>query len=592
MSTIYKIHPAIGVARVGPGNKPYDAPCVAGGLPTNGTSVPNVFRDGAGQLNPQSAVFQVYSYNSDDPNDPGTLVEIGKDGVNDINWTVWFANKKAAWFIFSGPNGEDGGYPANHGLRNKTITDDNARQKLVLDPGPRSVSCAASGSANFDLNRSDLEKLKPNPITSLGTLQASNNGELRVTGADGYAGQLTDGNPVINKTTGDFANNTGWFDTIADGPVNATVTVNDETIEVQVPAWVLSAPPKFAPQIVNLVTLRDTIYDVAVRKQSYNTNLYKDGAFQPDYKPNFEAEIKPILERPDLYQYVATLNFAAVSGHKGLPSSSSPSYIFSKIRPPNQQSNTAESGDDTANMPYLAGDNPFYGAPATPAVFLTLTQTQYFLLEQWSKGIVDNNPPTTLLPTLALDHGVLDNCVGGPFVPGIEITWICRKTEIYSEPFRIKHKPNLFQGELFYPKANTAYDFEQLFGNGVEPGDLSAFMAQPWQSDFNLCSSQASSKKAGALNKHGELVTTNLTLWWWAAQRPDWVMVLDPNNPGSYRQVPWIESSNPGDDKRIAFNDSDGQGMVDNWRDLGFVVDDGKGKYVLKYTNPKSQGDT
>lgn len=576
MSAIYRIHPAVGIARVGPGNQPYDCPTVAGGLPTIGGVPTTAFRDAEGKLNPQSAVFQVYAYDSAKPDAPGTPVQIGKGGVTDINWTVWLANKKSCWFKFAGPNGEDG-YPANHGLRNSNFTGD--RQTLILDPGPKSVSSASAGSASFDLARADLQNLQPFPVTSLGSIQASKAGELRVTGGPGNSGSA-DG--AMTQPPGDFANNDGWFDEIADGPVSAKVTVNGTIVDVQVPAWVVCAPPKFAPQIPNLVTLRDTIYDIAVREQNYNPALFKGGKFQDSYKPNFNSEIQPILERPGLYQWAAKLPASGTSPHGRLPATpaGAAQFIFSVIRPPDQPNAQVAPDGFSTYMPYLAGDNPFYPAPAKPAVFLTVTQTQYFLLGQWAKGKLDTGPAKPLPPDIALDYGVLDNCVGGPFVPGIEITWISRNPVIYKSPFRINPKANLTQGKLRFPQPNTAYTMQKLFGDGVEPGDLSAFMAQPWQADYNECSSQGA---PGDVMFEGtpNAVTLKFTLWWWAAQRPDWVNRVKAD--GTLEQITWISTSGPASNG-IAYDDD--LSMVTNWMDLGFLLKNDSSQYVLVQTNP------
>jgi hypothetical protein len=231
-------------------------------------------------------------------------------------------------------------------------------------------------------------------------------------------------------------------------------------------------------------------------------------------------------------------------------------------------------------MPYLAGDNPFYPAPAKPAVFLTVTRTQYFLLGQWAKGLVDNGPAKPLPPAIALDYGVLDNCVGGPFVPGIEITWISRNPVIYKDPFRINHKANLTQGKLRFPQPNTAFTIQKLFGDGVEPGDLSAFMAQPWQADYNECSAQGA---PGEVMFKGtpNAVTLKFTLWWWAAQRPDWVNRVKAD--GTLEQVTWISTSGPAS-TGIAYDED--VSMVKNWMDLGFLLKNDSNQYVLVQTNP------
>jgi hypothetical protein len=564
---VYKIHPAIGIARVGPGTDPYDAPTTEGGLPDLGPTLS--FRDKEGRIRPQAAVFQVYRYDSEDPADHGTPVKIGEGGVTDIKWTVWLANKKACWFKFQGPVGEIGGYKSDHELRDPDIKGPD-RQNLILDPGPRSVS-KGSGSKVFDLGPK-YENLKPFPLTSLGSINTDAAGQLRVVGASGNAGQKVQPGvqPSLPQPPGNFANNAGWFDDISDGPVSATISVGGEPVEVDVPAWVLCTPPKYAPQLVNMVDLYDTIYDVSVRELGYRPELYDSDQFKCSYIPNFKSEILPILKRPDMYQWVAKLSAKAVGNHANVAAGEmSAQDLLEVIRSP-YEPNIQKTLGGIVTMPYLAGDNPVYDKPPTAApqvTFLTLTKTQYFLIQQWAAGIIDMGEPKKQPPGLALDHGVLTNCVGGPFVPGIEMTWICRKTEIYLEPFRIRHKQGLEQGKLFYPKPDTGYDFKKLFHGGVEPGDLSAFMAQPWQSDFNLCSSGQGDK--ADLPALGFGVKLKFALWWWPAQRPDWVFQPSSSNSAELEQVKWIASSSI-DDTKLNFPNA--LGMIENWMNLGFVM--------------------
>ena len=74
-----------------------------------------------------------------------------------------------------------------------------------------------------------------------------------------------------------WADNYGWFDDISDGPVSAEVTLRDGTpLEVD-SAWVVPAPPNFAPDIVSIQTMWDVMVDTfsgllvdyAVRKHAH-----------------------------------------------------------------------------------------------------------------------------------------------------------------------------------------------------------------------------------------------------------------------------------------------------------------------------------
>ena len=65
----------------------------------------------------------------------------------------------------------------------------------------------------------------------------------------------------------DFADNDGWFDDTAEGPVTATVRLKatGQTPEVS-GARVVVGPPDFAPEIQNFVTAYDIVYQMALDK--------------------------------------------------------------------------------------------------------------------------------------------------------------------------------------------------------------------------------------------------------------------------------------------------------------------------------------
>src|SRR5579862_7843096 len=155
MTSTYKIHPAIGIARLGNSKEFYLAPETTGGLPiqcnpdgtvTEPAQHVTEFKDAAGAIKRQAARFRVYVYDDKDPggrelqiNDPVTVVnqtsgEKFEGTLTDVVWTVYLANKKASWYQFDQTNGEHG-YSPNHPLRNPTITQVDARQKLIIDPG-------------------------------------------------------------------------------------------------------------------------------------------------------------------------------------------------------------------------------------------------------------------------------------------------------------------------------------------------------------------------------------------------------------------------------------------------------------------------
>src|SRR5690606_1595070 len=116
-----------------------------------------------------------------------------------------------------------------------------------------------------------------------------------------------------------YANNNFWYDDTSDGPVTATLIMHDgPPVPVDVGSWVLVGPPAFAPEILNMTSLYETMYDVFVQHFGIRPDLYKDGAWQQDYRPSFTDEIQPILAKPDVYRWVAAINQRGQLAHGGV----------------------------------------------------------------------------------------------------------------------------------------------------------------------------------------------------------------------------------------------------------------------------------
>jgi hypothetical protein len=282
------------------------------------------------------------------------------------------------------------------------------------------------------------------------------------------------------------------------------------------------------------------------------------------------------LQRPAIYRYVANLPVRGTNAHAPLAQDDPETFreqVFSYIRGRgNQYASNRKHGpaeNQPILMPFLAGDNPI--SNNTISKYLGLTETQYFILSQYAAGVYTKNPLPAVGPGAASDIGNLQNCVGGAFSPGIEITWITRNPTIYkplpagfdaSDFFRINAKP---MSTLTPHQLSLDNGSNNDYSNGLEPGDLSKYMAQPWQADFNECTNQNISKQQ--LNEP-RLDTANY--WWWPPQRP--FSVFPKESPE--QQLPWtrgfVEDSKTN-------NLSDVQ-MVTCWKYLGFVVDQGQGE--------------
>lgn len=579
MSTVvYEIFPAIGIARVG--NAPesfYIGPERAGGLPilpdaASGTFGASDFRDSEGRLRRQAARFRIWRCAAG-----AEPVEITLDtgDVREIRWTVHLANKKASWYRFLTSKGQHG-YGPNHPLRNAELQGLDDRRQLIIDPGPRSISgravepvefSAATIPPGYQGGNFPPATLKPDTIETLGALRTDSAGRLLVLGGFGRSGSIHE-----SPTLTDYANNDGWWDDVSDGPVWATVELATGEVIETTPAWVLVAPPAYAPQIGNLVTLYDTIFDTTVRHLGARPDIHENGFWKggaEGYRPRFKTEIKPIFERGAGYPWVVaippaphTFDYAKL-GNRSPDLDSVRRSFLDILRGPGEENAIKSHVSPISMMPLLVGDDALgaeddAGALLAMSKYLRLTDTQYFFLQQWAAGHFESGAAPEPHPGQALTRAVLENCVGGTFSPGIEVGWIVRDPAIYSEPFRI------------HPKLPTpgplSLDFD--LARGLEPGDLTRYMAVPWQADFNDCSTE---KIQGRV------------MWWWPAQRPISVYLADKGSTdeatlpasGLGPRVPWIGN----DDSPTAqdfFQFADHLEMLRNWDKLGFVLDVGK----------------
>ncbi len=362
---IYRIHPAIGIARLG--NSPdgfYISPEAPAALPIevadgdgnallspDGTTEQTItsFKDAEGRIKRQAARFQVYVYDEESPE--GRPLSLGDDvagGGNqgvlvDVEWRVWLANKKASWYEFKQLEGEHG-YAKDHPLRNPGVKGKHARRRLIIDPGPRTVSHTGSSTARFDRDGGDLyattfpPKLKPHSIDTLGELKMDREARLLVLGGHGNAGSWEYGKfgqPRIDH----YANNDSWFDDTSDGPVMARLVMQSPEVEgalryvdVEYPAWVVAGYPGYVPEILDMITMEEVLEDLNVRQFATRTDMYgQSGTFDhpqhvdrrdpgaldmwrsgrlqwnPAYKPWFFRDIWNILFRPDEFSYLSDI---------------------------------------------------------------------------------------------------------------------------------------------------------------------------------------------------------------------------------------------------------------------------------------------
>jgi hypothetical protein len=467
-----KVHPAIGIARVGGSEEGFVGPLV----PDEVRIPPSKkygFKDRKGRLLRQAAQFRIYAYDKN-----GTVLgEVNAENA-DVTWHVHVVNSKAAWYDFDMAMD----IPAfdvqqkSSARRNKDV-EGAKRAQLVIDPGPRSIGGAKKKAAL------DGGKFYGKEV-SLGELRTDEAGRLIFYGGRGISASK-DG-----KEADTFANNEGWYDDVSDGPVTATVKLGKKEVPVE-HGWIVVAPPDYAPGVQAFITMWDVIRDAC---------LPLDPLLRPK-KPSFQHDIGPLFQRLAENQWVNG-GFGQMWGSGGLDELSMSTLasagefarplrekLFSQFRDP-----SFDTIEDDA-IPPVYGDSMNL-PPTDPRQWYAVTKLQYDMLRQWADGdfvegwTKPNPKPLDDLPVAeqpgALDRAALDNTIGGPFHPGCEMTWPMRQTIMWEKPFRLKLRkgpPKDYGPELTSEVALGPGG--PLDGSG--PGDVSRWMAVPWQTDTSSC---------------------------------------------------------------------------------------------------------
>ncbi|MGZ3756327.1 MAG: CTQ-dependent lysine 6-oxidase LodA [Mucilaginibacter sp.] len=542
------IHPSVGVARLGNSHGQFClSPDAIGGLPFEADAFGNEkgpiihFKDAAGQVRRQGQLFKIFG-------DDGAEITLDSPNVASMEWTVHLASKKAAWYQYSELQGnllfgnENSYTNRKVPFRNPDKVTEKERQTLIIDPGPRTVA-GKRQSITFDAQNVPAgypASFPPStvkygtPVTTLGDLQTDDSGRLIVLGGYGNAG----GDLPLTS----YGGSSTWHDDIADGPVYCTVTFNDGTEPANLQAWIIVGSPDFAPEIVNISALSDTMFDVGVRNFNMLPEMYFDGVWNPLYKANFQRDILPIMKRIGQYQWVSniqpmlafTSNIFDFTDASDANKANRENY-FSYFRAPNgthdpspfQPSATLFKETDTdifPMMPLNSGSNSV--SNTTIVKFLALNETQYFLLSQWAKGQFTSDPNYKPYPVNPMDMASTGNCVGLPMCPGIEVTWSLQNPVVYASPFVIFDE----KGKDGYNQTGLSPSRDECEGGGCQPGDLTKRMACPWQADFFQCTIQYVNFTNPEVNKttidgQTQPLPPTYYSYWWPPQSPWDVLV-------------------------------------------------------------------
>lgn len=362
---VYRIHPAIGIARVGDSTAAGEEGYFIGPEVPNFDFVPGPYdasgagkgsyRDRSKKIRREGARFRIYeySYSAADRVEPIMVREITSREA-EIVWEVEIGNRKS----FTG----EGETPVPN-LPGPVEHDGSTGQVEV------------SGTIFGD-------------IVKLATLLRDSEGRLIVLGGAGKA------RSPIGAPTGGNLRCRDWYDDVADGPVRARIKMRDSGRRPEVDsAWVITSVPAYAAPVRNIVTLWDLAFNSAIERfgEPFPTVI------------SFRRHIFPVLRGAANMQWVTKGAYKTDVGHrigqrgdflapemlfllanKDTPTSAGEHQaarmeVYHKLRRPRSPLVDNLLPAVSGNMPDLIGDGGR----------LSVTPSQYLMMYLWARGDFD-----------------------------------------------------------------------------------------------------------------------------------------------------------------------------------------------------------
>ncbi|MDN2674253.1 LodA/GoxA family CTQ-dependent oxidase [Janthinobacterium sp. SUN026] len=493
-----RIHPAIGIARVGNSEEYYLGPESLAGMPLDGqdgtgglpirpgtedtTIASTELRDAGGKLKRQAARFRIYQY-AFDAADGVESYPLGRRGaaaevaigsmvdgkiVKDIVWTVHLANKKAnSW------EGGDGVAPFENqrapALRNPafgtpgsphfgTPADPLRLKLLVIDPGPRTVQATRQGVQQFDTSTPpSCADAASGAVRSLPDYPVSfPRGGQPGAPAQGPGAIIASLGAITTEKNGRLLVLGGYgkacgFD--AQGNYSAAAVlhdnVNNDNWFDDVADGPVTAMLLFADGTARSVEGSAWVIssDPSYAPQTANVVSLWDDLYCTWLE---KMALRPAVHADGSYQAGYRSNFRtdvqpilrAASLQRwttSLPARAIKEHdLLGKMKAEGLTypiMNFIRHPDQTG-APSLKPQMPLSLGDAGSSL-LTLTRAQYFFMDQWAHGqYVADSGDFLLGAGEALDRTILFNCLGGRYSPGIEMGFIVRDPGLYRQAWR------------------------------------------------------------------------------------------------------------------------------------------------------------
>lgn len=563
------IYPPLGLARLGNSEAPdgwFLATQVRGRPPQLPTSLGGPGRDDDGRILRQAVLFHVYAELDD-----GRIVEVTAGDQVSITWEVTVANLKAGWYQFLQAMDLPADLVKSAERRNALVS--TGRGALDITPSTRRISSKdpASASKVFD-DGTFFGK----PVY-LGELRIDSFGRLLFLGGRGESASRVPGNKPET-----FANNDDWHDDVCDGPVRATVEIQGQRFEAE-PGYVAVAPPNYAPGLFGVVTMEDAVTETWIDA----------GWIERPVSTSFTYDVWPIFDRLSQMSWVNSGIHIALGS--GSPLDARDEMVVGRMRNAAQSQKAwrarvfdlflppGASVFDSGRIPQIFGDAYGEADGSLAMERLSVTSTMYLHLQRWRDGdFQDDWPGSIPLPMQFdeltaseqvhhLERAALYECLGGPFHPGIELTWSLRDRRQWQRPYRLAINPENNParqdfGELL-TRAECLADGGPL--EAVAPGCLTRWLGVPWQTDEASCNSERDYAPSLYLSMPS----------FWGARVPDQVLSAEGWSRVQDGQAPALQRRKHFDYREDWLRDIRGRNyqerisaMVTHWWQLGIVA--------------------
>lgn len=500
----YRIHPALGVARMGNSDTSYFLTAekprqpvdprqkrIPGSSPDQ-TGADGDFRDSTGKLAKQGARFRVFCYHYIKTAKSKSLMMVWECNKSeyDIEWTVKVANLKST-------------LQPQFDTRNLSTREKNLPNAVTL-------KTALAG----DANKLKTFTGKPAGRLDLGSCFMDTDGRLVVLGSSGKCKALP-GSSVAPRTGNSNLNWQGWEDDAADGPITATVKPKASSSKpdkgeakrpVDEPAWVTITIPDYGADVRASVSLYNLAMNYAWVHAVERKDTKKVGFPKKADLVTYINQVEPILDA-----YIAnrfTTDKARRHYTAAVYTASFPKYIkknayyYGWFRKPYV---TKDYKPENVFVPFSGEDpNVTIGAPPRSyykdtdfgmpkLLYTTPTELQYEALADLAGGTLasgsldaNNSNNSNYLP-YQLDRAHMESINGRSLFPGIEVgreanyyrTWSAKKGCCKD------HLDVRVKNEISHD--STAANDGKIIGP-PSAGYLTRSLACPWHADFLLCS--------------------------------------------------------------------------------------------------------